>query len=360
MYTEIINKNLINYFLLNCKTEGLNKKTINNYKADLNLFLKFVNTLFAPGTQITNEIIESFINYQKSNKKSISTINRSLSTLRNYFSYINSIGIKTNENLSEIKNKKNIYKNFVNYLNSQKLSKVTKTNYKSDVANFFEWAKNKNINEENLEKYQIDYYLFDITNKYSESSVNRKKSSFEFFWNWYANNKASYFNLNTNKSSKEKYYENLVYFSFLAGFAIVVVTYSAINSISNSSNWSKYINPNIEAKNVIYASDNQNYKFTLKDSLETNDNKKNNIPMLISQNENTLPYQQAGKATINKNENFIIISSNKIKKESVIIVTPITNMEDNNFYISSQEEGFAIISLDKEAQKNISFNYLII
>ena len=143
---------------------GVSKLTIKNYISDLN---QFANWLIAYTTQIgvhANNLTEAvpFINDNTANEYKTSlasstssklTINRKLSTLRKFGSFLTIEGVMDYDFTSNLvnlstttkKTKKQVpskqeLKGFEEYLTSQGVSKNTLKNYSADVRQFLAWA----------------------------------------------------------------------------------------------------------------------------------------------------------------------------------------------------------------------------
>jgi site-specific recombinase XerD len=163
----IIHDQIIDAFLNHLKASGLSKNSIKFYKSDVLLFSTWVVNktkslgVAAESFKETLPFLKpSFAEEYKTHliecKSSHKTVNRQLSTLRNFADFLNTSGHTSfnlaqnlvNLSLSVTKEKKkdpdeilNLIEAFEMHLESQKASKNTIKNYLADVKHFFSWLE---------------------------------------------------------------------------------------------------------------------------------------------------------------------------------------------------------------------------
>lgn len=176
--------------------------TIKNYKADIGQFIswfeKEFNSSFDP-SKITLPTLEQ---YKKTRTLSPSSIQRHISSLRKFSSFLKATGI-INFELFPVQDKKDkiepdpwMLRNFKNYLYEYKKSNLTIKNYINDIKGFFVWLSEVsltkyawNVKERNLLD-KINFALVDeykqrlITAKFSPRTINRKLSSLRNYIAW--------------------------------------------------------------------------------------------------------------------------------------------------------------------------------
>ena len=157
------NDNLIKKFILKLQNEGKSKVSVKNYKSDINHFLawavlklKTFGSYASSVTEICPFLSKDFFNEYKSylvqNKVKYKTINRRLSTLRNFSSFlysthlidedfmagIQNVGIGKASNMQE--KTRDIVDGFRKSLTEDnKISSNTVKNYVADVRSFLTW-----------------------------------------------------------------------------------------------------------------------------------------------------------------------------------------------------------------------------
>jgi hypothetical protein len=68
----------------------------------------------------------------------------------------------------------------------------------------------------------------------------------------------------------------------------------------------------------------------------------------------------AGKLTLKSGQTDLIISNNKVSKDSLIFITPTTGTDKQPLYISAQADGKFTVSVDTGLTHDADFNYLIV
>jgi len=164
---NVIKDTAINNFLNNLLNEGKSKVSIKNYKSDISHFLAWATLkLKSFGTYAENvsEIVpfinQKFFNeykdYMAENGINTKTINRRLSTLRNFSKFIYSTHLIDQDFMSGIQNvgigmptkvqkiSQDIVESFrESLLTGKKASANTVKNYASDVKSFLAWIEQK-------------------------------------------------------------------------------------------------------------------------------------------------------------------------------------------------------------------------
>lgn len=192
-----------NYLFSQKKTPS--KITIKNYISDVKKFVLWYeqtfNLSFIPSS-ISPQIIGLF-KKGYSNDLSIKSINRYLSSLRRFFSFllyqkeITVNPLETPQKESQSKELDPFYlKNFKNYLYVADASSLTIKNYLNDIKQFLSWAdkvteakaeweiKNENIFEK-LNSYLVEEYKNRLSeNNFSPVTINRKLSSIRKYLYW--------------------------------------------------------------------------------------------------------------------------------------------------------------------------------
>lgn len=155
---EITKKVFFDYLL----NRGISKKSLKNYKSDLNHFLgwsylrvqswgSYATTLDQLIPLLSNKLAQEYKLYLSNNKIPIRTINRRLSTIRHLSRFLYESGYKTADFASNISNinleaKDSLTKTleeFEAYLKSQRVSRTTVRNYISDIRQFIFWAQQR-------------------------------------------------------------------------------------------------------------------------------------------------------------------------------------------------------------------------
>ncbi|MCL5019592.1 MAG: site-specific integrase [Patescibacteria group bacterium] len=163
----LINDNIIKNFLDNLQNEGKSKVSIKNYKSDIAHFLAWATLkLKSFGTYAENiseitpfvsrEFFNEYKNYMVENKIKIKTINRRLSSLRNFSHFLHSVHILDEDFMRGIQNagigiptkmqekSRDIVEKFRESLTKgEKVSPNTIKNYISDVRSFLAWVNQK-------------------------------------------------------------------------------------------------------------------------------------------------------------------------------------------------------------------------
>ncbi|MBI2590936.1 MAG: site-specific integrase [Candidatus Blackburnbacteria bacterium] len=133
----------------------VSRKTLRNYRCDLAHFANFA--LIQTSTNNVEELLPHFNNRlvkkykagQTTEGVQTSTINRRLSTLRNFSQFLLGLGLITSNPTTVIKNAQKpipedklekMLAEFRRHLEKQGVSKSTLKNYLSDVNQFFEYA----------------------------------------------------------------------------------------------------------------------------------------------------------------------------------------------------------------------------
>lgn len=146
------------------ETLGVSAKTLRNYRADFShfsgwaiLYLQSVGTKVVTGDGIlphfTPKLIALYKGYHLENKIPQATLNRRLSTLRNFARFLVSEGqIKQDPTLaiSNLRREENwreritfLTEEFARHLEEEKISKITMKNYLSDIRHFLNWSLQK-------------------------------------------------------------------------------------------------------------------------------------------------------------------------------------------------------------------------
>lgn len=164
---QVIKDNTVKDFLNKLQNEGKSKVSIKNYKSDIGHFLawailklKSYGTYAESVTEIVPFINHKFFNeykdYMAENGIKVKTINRRLSTLRNFSKFlysgnmieqdfmlgIQNVGIGVTSNVQKIS--EDIVEKFrESLLKGGKASENTAKNYASDVRSFLAWMNEK-------------------------------------------------------------------------------------------------------------------------------------------------------------------------------------------------------------------------
>jgi site-specific recombinase XerD len=170
------------------------KATIKNYIADINKFIKWSEenpqSKHNP-SKITPETIEIYKLKLNRDKISPSSIDRYLSSLRLYFTFLKSKSLlRENPLNSSATNSKPdtdplLLKNFKLSLLDQNISKVTIKNYLMDISQFTQWLTNQSQTNE-INSSAINEYKHKLINvdHLAPASVNRKFSSIRKYLNF--------------------------------------------------------------------------------------------------------------------------------------------------------------------------------
>ncbi len=181
------------------------KVTIKNYISDVRKFIQWFEnqftTSFSP-KKITTETIHVYKIYLNNKEIPINSIERYLSSLRRFFSFLMQENLITINPFHQEINPKELQKDrlklsqFKIYLISSNLSKPTIKNYLMDIRQFLIWLEKvvkpaqsanilKDINELIINEYK-NRLLYQA--HMSPASVNRKLSSLRKYTSWMGNN----------------------------------------------------------------------------------------------------------------------------------------------------------------------------
>ncbi len=189
------------------------KATVKNYRADISQFVKWYEatykTTFSPN-DVTNQIIASYktvrLSSDSNNTLSQKTIERHLSSLRKFFSYLLSENITTSNPFAASEEKqieKDIWhiQAFKNFLYVNNSSNLTIKNYIIDVRQFLKWVEEVVqaqeawiVTDQNIFTYinknLIEEYRSRLieSSGFSPTSVNRKLSSLRKYISWAVDN----------------------------------------------------------------------------------------------------------------------------------------------------------------------------
>ena len=148
--------NLPELFKNYLKTQKISSVTIKNYVADINNFFNWLERKTQIKYQVAGTAVlglftkETIEEYKKDQIAPLSTINRRLSALRKFGSFIQSQGWINNNPASQITNSerkikkeasKDILNDFKQDLKEENISTVTIKNYMSDLRHFLGWLK---------------------------------------------------------------------------------------------------------------------------------------------------------------------------------------------------------------------------
>ena len=148
--------NLPELFKNYLKTQKISSVTIKNYVADINNFFNWLERKTQIKYQVAGTAVlglftkETIEEYKKDQTAPLSTVNRRLSALRKFGSFIQSQGWIGNNPALEITNSereikkeasKDILNDFKQDLKEENISAVTIKNYMSDLRHFLGWLK---------------------------------------------------------------------------------------------------------------------------------------------------------------------------------------------------------------------------
>ena len=148
--------NLPELFKNYLKTQKVSSVTIKNYVADINNFFNWLERKTQIKYQVAGTAVfglftkETIEEYKKDQTAPLSTVNRRLSALRKFGSFIQSQGWINNNPASQITNSereikkkasKDILNDFKQDLKEENISAVTIKNYMSDLRHFLGWLK---------------------------------------------------------------------------------------------------------------------------------------------------------------------------------------------------------------------------
>lgn len=146
------------------ETLGVSGKTLRNYRADLShfsgwatLYLQSVGVKIASSEGVlphfTPQLIALYKGYHLENNIPEGTVNRRLSTLRNFARFLLNAGQISQNPTSTISNLKLeidsrqklvvLIEEFKKHLDKEDLSKTTMKNYLSDIRHFLNWSLQK-------------------------------------------------------------------------------------------------------------------------------------------------------------------------------------------------------------------------
>ena len=189
-------------YLLNQKHPA-SKATVKNYLSDVNRFISWFEAKFArkfSPEEINPEIIEAYKS-ESLVTRSASSVERSLSSLRKFFTFLSLEGIISHSPLEAKPSENEIdpwkLKDFKNYLFVLNSSPLTIKNYIIDIKQFKNWLEETIPPSERTERnissliHEIDsrlisdYKMRMLNNlRLSPTSVNRKLSSLRSYTNW--------------------------------------------------------------------------------------------------------------------------------------------------------------------------------
>lgn len=154
----------MNEFLNYLTDLKISKKTLKNYKSDINHFYSwlvlkvrsfgsYIESLEQAGPFLSDSTANDYRSYLQNNSIPVKTINRRLSTLRHFARYLKLNGTLSSdfmlgiENIASHKISKSIsllplVERFKAHLATEKVSDSTMKNYLSDVRQFLIWLEN--------------------------------------------------------------------------------------------------------------------------------------------------------------------------------------------------------------------------
>ncbi len=136
------------------KNKGVSSKTLRNYRADLNHFLKWADkTVEEIIPNFSPSLVGQYKGFHLETSVPNSTANRRLSTLRNFSRFLITHGLIEKDPTEVIENMREdrdqgkefdaLMGKFKKHLEEQGLSKSTLKNYVSDVRAFGSWLQNQ-------------------------------------------------------------------------------------------------------------------------------------------------------------------------------------------------------------------------
>src|SRR5579872_5242452 len=196
-------------FIIFLTEHGSSKATVKNYKADIGQFISWYEASYKTAFQpenISSDIIKSYktdkLKTDSNGSLSLSSVNRHLSSLRKFYSYLESENIVSEnpfESLNPTPQDNDPWhiRRFKDYLYSQNASRLTIKNYLIDVKQFLKWAEEVVkaqeawiITDQNIFKYVNSKLLKEYQARLIESSglspisINRKMSSLRKYIAW--------------------------------------------------------------------------------------------------------------------------------------------------------------------------------
>ena len=187
---------------LNSPQNNLSKKTVKNYRADLNSFFSWYKKQYnlqtnSTSTMAASQIVESYKeSIIKESRLSAVSLKRHMSTLRKFFQFLKAESIISedpfeqmkisNANSLALKDKWHLLA-FKNYLYLQNKSPLTIKNYILDARHFLAWVEQL-TKEDVLSQISVSmvnvYKIRLLDLQFSPRTINRKLSSIRKYINW--------------------------------------------------------------------------------------------------------------------------------------------------------------------------------
>lgn len=247
-----------------------------------------------------------------------------------------------------------LLKNFSRQLSIEGFSKATIKNYITDVNQFLNWKEDNRIfdNFEAVANYQIF-----LIKKFSSSSVKRKLSSVKKF---------ILFEDEQFKESSEDIKQKFT-FAPIAFLALSIVALPFLFKSSQSIETDE-ISKDVPLHTIISTSqagqvysieNSKGIKVVLTNETLNEASLNENINYASFQDEKVSTISINGTATINKGSKDTIIVNEMIKPTSFIQLTPTSKTNNQILYISEQNDGYMIVSVEREPAEDITFQWKI-
>ncbi|MFC1710367.1 site-specific integrase, partial [Patescibacteria group bacterium] len=190
-------------FIEYLKDNDVSNSSIKHYKSDLTNFTAWVivknkksgitiENLSEALPLLNNKLVTEYKDYLTKSNISNKTINRRLSTLRNFSRFLNENNYLDSDIASSVNNirpkastKDPIVTNFIKQLKDDNVSQNTIKNYASDLHVFSDWLLLKGMKDiKNAQAQDIKAYMDEALSDSSQATVDRKTSSIKKLFVW--------------------------------------------------------------------------------------------------------------------------------------------------------------------------------
>lgn len=273
-----------------------------------------------------------------------------------------------------------IHSSVDSYLDSLKLSKKTKENYRSDTNHFFLWLelRTQSIKIESFNNYLITQYLAYLEQSNTPAkTINRRLTTLRHISKCLANlgvidSGAIIVPNNRNKTNKKRY-PKIIFPSIYIVYALIffVLSYNFItnsapieNSTSKDLRSSQRFLSNSVSTNWIPVevttprNESSDFQVTLTSSDEPPVYDTTNT-VFVKSNSAPTPFLQ-NNALLPKGHTEVTISDKSVTPQSSILITPTSSTYNQVLYINNQDDGYFTVKIEEEQNIDIKFNWAIL
>ncbi len=241
-----------------------------------------------------------------------------------------------------------ILERYKEYLHSLSVSKVTERSYISDVKQFLEAKKIKDIKDlRKLDDDDIDIYIQSLSILKKPLTIKRKRSTLKHFVTFLklTNLIDKPLAQKTPASVVSIPLSHLLTISYLIVFTIINVLIvsspkgSSMTTIEEGPIWTIPENISMQQAQVV----------TMEDAASSN-------VFTVSADDGVNPF---GQASIEKGQSEVTIYNKALTGSSLVFITPVTELKDNTLYVKKINKGYFIIGTTAQPSTDIYFNWLV-